>query len=121
MSIRTISNHNALGYKTKQKKHMSDKLNAIGAELEKGLIPQELSYIKEFGKQLKLNPQKYKDLRETLSRCGNDTDRLYVLKGFAVSEDAIRKLIPQGNDPYALGTVTITITIITTLTPGTAH
>lgn len=98
---------------------MSTDVKAIGEALESLSLPKELNQLNQFGKALKDNPEKYTDLRNALLSSATDEERLAVLKGFAISEDSLRQLIPQKPGVNAFPwTITITITITW---PGTAH
>ncbi len=100
---------------------MSERLKVIGTELSEGKIPEQLQFMREFGEHLKNNPQEYKELRHAITSAKSDEEKFDVLRDFSLSEPSIRRLIPEENDPHAIGVVTATIIITITLTPRPAH
>jgi len=100
---------------------MSETIKKTASSLEEGKIPDQLSFLKNFGKELRENPKKYQELRKAVLEADTDNEKIAIMKGFAISEEGLRKLVPTELNQPMIGTITITITITITLTPGTAH
>lgn len=99
---------------------MSEKIENVGKQLSEGKIPEKLKFMRSLGESLKNNPKKYEELREALKKAKEDKEKFDLLRGFAISDDDIRRIIPV-DGTEALGTVIVTTIIITTMTPGTAN
>lgn len=99
---------------------MSEKINEIAKQLSEGKIPETLDYMRSLGESLKNNPEKYVKLRAALISAKEDKEKFDLLRGFAISDDEIRRIVPV-DGTNALHTVIVTTIIITTMTPGTAN
>lgn len=92
--------------------------------LESGRIPDELSLLQTLGSEIKSNPEKYKELRTSLLNANSESERISLLKGFAVSESQMRRMYTSGaNDNQVRNPLIIPIIIIATLIgcPGSLH
>tara|TARA_B110000881_G_C18293764_1_gene373516 strand:+ start:182 stop:502 length:321 start_codon:yes stop_codon:yes gene_type:complete len=97
---------------------MSEKSEKAAKQLSEGKIPENLKFMRDLGEALKNNPKKYEELRNALITSKDDKEKFDLLRGFAISDDEIRRIVPINGENGLLWT---TIIIITTLTPGTAH
>ncbi len=93
---------------------MSNRLKAIGTELSDGRIPEQLNFIKEFGENLKNNPEEYNRLRSEIISAKNYEERLAILQDFSTTEESIRRLVPTRDGVNEVGDLVITIIITAT-------
>lgn len=99
---------------------MSKNLSEIGSSLENGVIPKELSALKDLGTMIKNDPKKYAELRESILNAETDEERVSALNGFVHSEKELKKLSNGGGDESKLITITTTTTT-TIFWPTTGH
>ena len=66
-------------------------------------------------RRFKEDPSIWRELSEKLQRAENDDERARMLIDFAVSEDALRRMMPDSPDVVA-GTPTVTTVTVTTVT-----
>lgn len=65
-------------------------------------------------RELRSNPEKYKELREKIEQAQSDEERGKALIDFVTSDAQLKRIAPQGGPIAGTGTVTVT----TVLTPA---
>jgi len=78
--------------------------------MEKASADRKLA--EELVSEIRSNPEKYAELRQSVLEAQSDDERANLLIDFATDEDTLRRLVPDGDSKVAHPTITTTTVLI---------